>query len=127
VARKAQLKRTKDRQRPRENPRSHFRSTSTYRSSGLTVQQPTPPIREQATCFAQQSYLDNWLWPSVLDLTMADNAAVSSSITALGLAVLANTRISPTLMIAAREEYTGALASTNRTLRDLLLSKSGSP
>ncbi|KIW66446.1 hypothetical protein PV04_05781 [Phialophora macrospora] len=55
---------------------------------------------------------------------MADNAAVSSSVTALGLAVLANTRVSPTLMISAREEYTIALASTNRALRDPLSSKS---
>ncbi|OAP55666.1 hypothetical protein AYL99_09818 [Fonsecaea erecta] len=93
-----------------------------YKSS--IVQQPSTPIREHATCFAHQSYLDPWLWPPTLDLGNADHAAASASVTALGLALLANTKSSPTLMMAAREEYTEALRSTNRALEDPFLSRS---
>lgn len=46
-----------------------------------------------------------------------------SAITALGLAVLANIRMSPSLMMSAREEYTTALANTNRSLIDTVESK----
>ncbi|RFU30928.1 hypothetical protein B7463_g5409, partial [Scytalidium lignicola] len=123
VARKAQLKR-QELWESRESRKCRSKSTLISQSSPSVARQLSPPIRDQATCLAQQNYLDKWLWPSVLDLSLADNAAALSSITALGLAVLANTKVGPTLIMAAREEYTVALASTNKALQDLFLSKS---
>ncbi|OQU96256.1 Fungal Zn2-Cys6 binuclear cluster domain-containing protein isoform 2 [Cladophialophora immunda] len=124
VARKAQLKRAKELDRDPKSSACRSRSAPTAGLLVPLVQQPSIPMREHAICFAQQSYLDTWLWPSTLDLDIADNAAASSSVTALGLAILANTKLSPPLMMAAREEYTAALRSTNIALQDPLLSKS---
>jgi hypothetical protein len=49
-----------------------------------------------------------------------------SAINALGLAALANMKMSPALMMTAREEYTAALACTNQSLKDPVISQADS-
>jgi hypothetical protein len=87
-------------------------------------------MHEQATCFVFRNYVCQWLRPYANCLTTPqsteDNTAVISAMTALGLAALANIKMSPTIMMAAREEYTAALACANRNLRDVVLSKQDS-
>ncbi|KAL2832683.1 hypothetical protein BJY01DRAFT_225786 [Aspergillus pseudoustus] len=51
------------------------------------------------------------------------NLAVNAAFTAVGLAVMSNIRMSPQLLLAARREYTTALARTNYALSDAVLSK----
>ncbi|KAH8691338.1 Zn(II)2Cys6 transcription factor [Talaromyces proteolyticus] len=81
------------------------------------------PIHEQALCFVYQNYLQKWLWLYGDGAVRDDNLALSSAITALGLSAMANMRMSPPLMMAAREEYTKALAATNQNIKDPVLSK----
>lgn len=80
-------------------------------------------MHEQASCFVHQNYLQNWIWLYGDDTLRKDDAALTSAITALGLSALANMRMSPPLMLAAREEYIKALSATNKNIMDPILSK----
>jgi hypothetical protein len=51
------------------------------------------------------------------------NSAVNAALTAVGLAALSNIRLSPRMMLKARQEYTTALSQTNHALKDPILSK----
>jgi hypothetical protein len=80
-------------------------------------------MHEQALCFVHQNYLQNWLWLYGDDTLRKDDLALTSAITALGLSAMANMRMSPPLMLAAREEYIKALSATNNNIMDPILSK----
>lgn len=86
--------------------------------SGLSV-----AMHEQALCFMHQNYLQNWLWLYGDDTLQKDEVALTSAITALGLSAMANMRMSPPLMLAAREEYIKALSATNKGITDPYESK----
>ncbi|PYI33325.1 hypothetical protein BP00DRAFT_367348, partial [Aspergillus indologenus CBS 114.80] len=49
--------------------------------------------------------------------------AVNAALDAVGMAALANIRMSPRMMLQARREYTTALSQTNRALKDPLMSR----
>ncbi|KAJ5748232.1 uncharacterized protein N7511_009928 [Penicillium nucicola] len=51
------------------------------------------------------------------------SSAVNAALTAVGLAALSNIRLSPRMMLKARQEYTTALSQTNYALKDPLLSR----
>jgi hypothetical protein len=80
-------------------------------------------MHEQASCFVHQNYLQNWLWLYGDDTLRQDDVALTSAITALGLSAMANMRMSPPLMLAAREEYIKALSATNKNIMDPISSK----
>lgn len=80
-------------------------------------------MHEQALSFVHHSYLRNWLWVDGADALREDDMALSSAMTALGLSAMANMRMSPPLMLSAREEYIKALSATNRNVMDPILSK----
>jgi hypothetical protein len=95
----------------------------------LPRDQPSTPVNDQAVCF----FYGNYVLPSEDYLAFLATAqstwkspAVLAAVSALGLAALANIQMSPTTMMAAREEYTTALSYTNHALRDPILSKSDS-
>jgi hypothetical protein len=88
------------------------------------------PVNDQATGFIFSHYV--WSgsnrtpgYLSYLHPLLASDAgpAVTASINAVGLAALSNIHISPNLMLAARQEYTAALAATNAALQDRACSK----
>ncbi|CAI7570855.1 unnamed protein product [Penicillium bialowiezense] len=51
------------------------------------------------------------------------HSAVNTALTAVGLAALSNIRMSPRMMLKARQEYTTALSQTNHALKTPALSK----
>jgi len=91
--------------------------------TNLNARPLAPPLFDQATCFVNRNYFDKWLWPRASQLKMENHVATLSAVRALGLAALSNIRLSPTMMAAAREQYTIALGSTSEDLRDPVRSK----
>jgi hypothetical protein len=94
-----------------------------YQPPVAVPQQLSQPLHDQAACFVHRNYMEKWLWLYSAPMKEERNQTLTSAITALGLAVLANIRMSPPLMMAAREEYIAALGNTNRSLRDPVDSK----
>lgn len=80
-------------------------------------------MQEQASCFVHQNYLQNWLWLYGDDTLQKDDVSLTPAITALGLSAMANMRMSPPLMLAARKEYIKALSATNKNIIDPIVSK----
>lgn len=96
-------------------------------SSGPLVQQISVPVTDQGMAFMLSRYFSQdgpnetrgpvgGYLPQILKTPAAP--AVTASVNAVGLAALSNIHQSQQLMLAAREEYIGALGETNAVLGD---------
>lgn len=126
VSRKAEKKQANRNKTQKQGHSLHGKSPG-FRVKNSVISIPAPGLsiamHEQALCFVHQNYLQNWLWLYGDDTLRKDDLALTSAITALGLSAMANMRMSPPLMLAAREEYIKALSATNNNIMDPILSK----
>jgi len=121
-------------QRPARKKRTVASTSSRTSSSGAQNIIPPPrnslvyPERELAKAHLFVNYMSGG--PSgghmsyLLPLLAKDpRNCVNAALSAVGLAALSNIRLSPRMLLKARQEYTTALSETNQALQDPILSK----